>query len=221
MTEEGERIRIPIEALDAPAYGPDRPEADDDDADRETTKRPVVDAEVEYRKFLQSVFSGKGGVPPTSDDDEEVLDTLEKLEAAGKIAPRREFKIDPEERERRLQEALAAPPPPVDQGPEAYVPVGGDAVDLKTATKMGLLPGDDTEEDDDVSDGGPFAPNVVDTSDTVTVYRELFEALKEVFYSIEAIPVEGVHMQVEEFNEAMDRQARARERVRELLRGER
>lgn len=237
MADDGERIRIPMEAFDRAAYAPVRDDnADDDDADR--TRPPAVDAQEEYQKFLRSVFSGTpvtrsddAPAPDDMKDEEPVLDTLEKLEAAGKIAPIRRFEEDGTYEERRTavsKEALAAPPQPVESGPEAFLPVGGEAVDLKTAEKLLGLANDEVEDGADrwEDNGGAtaleegYAQIASDRPAIRTVSAELFDALVEVFDSIEAIPVEGANLSLGDFNAIMDRQAAARERVRKLMRGD-
>lgn len=230
MSDDGERIRIPIEELDRPAYGVADATAEPPPTDRaaqapEGVKRQ--DPVEEYHKLLKQLLGGDKVTAPERVYEEVAPNTFKDVTetppSLDDLPPVRKFEeIDPSYEERRmaaLAAAQAEPAPPVEEEVAAYLPVGGDAVDLKTAAKLGLIPAEGIAETEEVEDAEAREVLVEASKKTVTVAQELYEALLEVFNSIEAIPVEGSQLTLEEFNEAMDRQSRAREAVRKLIRG--
>jgi hypothetical protein len=220
--DEGERIRIPVQELDAPAYGVQEatpPPTDAADVPEGVKRQDPVE---EYHKLIRQLLTGERDEAYPDAEGRQTLRentaAAEKVPSLDDLPPVRKFEeVDPSYEERRLAALAAAqaePAPPVQEEVAAYLPVGGDAVDLKTAAKLGLIPDDNT-----LPELNDVPPEPEDENRPVSVARKYLAALEEVFDSIEAIPVEGKDMTVEEFNEAMDRQSRAREAVRKLRRG--
>lgn len=229
MSEEGERIRIPMAELDAPAYGIREATPPPTDAEADPENDLEAKTKAEYQKLIRELLTGnkeQGAIPPANAGQTPPPKEVPTLED---LPPVRKFEeVDPSYEERRLAALAAAqsePVPEVEEEVAAYLPVGGDAVDLKTAAKMGLIPEDEIfDEPHSVEEARESlridrAAHIEREQKLMSVSKDFYFALLEVFNSIEAIPVEGNELTLEEFNEAMDRQARAREAVRKLIRG--